>query len=187
MQILKDEIRNRILDVAQDMFYRNGFKDTTTRSIAQGVGISVSNLYLYYENKEAIFHAVTDGFFSYFTSAFTAFLDHKNESHVSETDVSRAFQEIIMADQRKFMIIMDKSQGTKYEGFKKKIIDILGAHILSQWNRELIRDELLAYILAKNLIEGIVEIARNYTEDNSLERRIGVLISYHMQGMKPLL
>lgn len=61
MQVLKEEIRKKILNAAENIFYQKGFRGATTRSIANEVGISVSNLYLYYENKEAIFYGVTDG------------------------------------------------------------------------------------------------------------------------------
>ncbi|AOT69450.1 TetR/AcrR family transcriptional regulator [Geosporobacter ferrireducens] len=187
MQILKDEIRNKILDVAENLFYQNGFRDTTTRSIAKAVGISVSNLYLYYENKEAIFYGVTDGFFEYFINGFKTFVNHDDKSNGMNIDISHVFQRIIKVDQKKFIIIADKSQGTKYEGFKEQIINILSNHMLSQVNKEFVEDELIIYILAKNFMEGIIEIAKNYKDDRWLEKSIGTLVSYHINGMKHLM
>ncbi|RMD03073.1 TetR/AcrR family transcriptional regulator [Clostridium autoethanogenum] len=66
MQVLKEKIRDKILKADENIFYEKGFKDTTTRSIAKAVGISVSNLYLYYENREVIFTGVVDEFYEYF-------------------------------------------------------------------------------------------------------------------------
>lgn len=187
MNILKDEIRNKILSVAENLFYQNGFRDTTTRSIANGVGVSVSNLYLYYENKEAIFYGVIDGFYEYFTNGFKAFLNLHDKNSEVYSDISHAFQSIIKADQKKFVIITDKSQGTKYEGFKEQIISILNNHMNSQVNKYFDQDELIIYILAKNFIEGIVEIAKNYKDECWLEKSINTLVFYHMTGMKHLM
>lgn len=187
MQILKDEIRNKILNVAENIFYQNGFRDTTTRSIANEVGISVSNLYLYYKNKEAIFYGVTDGFYEYFVNGFKTFVNYHDKNNEINIDISHVFQKIIKANQKKFVIIADKSRGTKHERFKEQIVSILNNHMKSQVNKDLIEDELIIYILAKNFIEGIIEIAKNYKDDVWLEKSINTLVLYHMNGMKHLM
>lgn len=187
MQILKDEIRDRILDVSENMFYQKGFKDTTTRNIAEAVGISVSNLYLYYENKEALFNGVVDGFYRYFMNGFNSFLEHQDKDHNMDMQISSYIKNIIAADHNKFVILADKSAGTKYEDFKEQMIHILTHHIDSQVNKNLVQDELIMYILATNFINGIIEIAKNYKDQRWLNDQINILVEYHMSGMKKLM
>jgi AcrR family transcriptional regulator len=188
MQILKDEIRNKILVVAENMFYQKGFKETTTRSIANEVGISVSNLYLYYENKESIFYGITDGFYKYFITGIETFLDHHDENASMAIKISHFMKKVITIDQKKFVIIAAKSQGTKYEGFKQQIIEILNKHMKEQVNKHLVQDELILYILAQIFIEGIIEIAsKDYKDVCWLKNSINTLIKYHMDGMKHLM
>jgi AcrR family transcriptional regulator len=57
-QILKDPIREEILNGAKDLFERFGFKKTTMEDIAKQIGKSKSALYYYYKTKEEIFEAV---------------------------------------------------------------------------------------------------------------------------------
>lgn len=187
MQILKDEIRNKILVIAEAMFYQKGFKETTTRAIATEVGISVSNLYLYYENKEAIFHGVIDEFYKYFINGLETFFDHHDETIKMKVFISKFIQKIIINDKKKFVILSDKSQGTKYEGFKQQIITILNNHMKAQVNNDLVQDELILYILSKNFIEGIIEIAKHYKDERWLENSINTLVTYHMKGMEHLM
>lgn len=187
MQILKDDIRNRILAVAENMFYQKGFRDTTTRSIANEVGIRVSNLYLYYENKEAIFYGVTDGFFKYFINGLEKFLDHQDKDNEMNDGISHLLQKLIISDQKKFVIITDKSQGTRYEGFKQQLIKNLNIHMTAQVKQGFVHDELIIYIIAKNFIEGIIEIAKSYKDERWLENNINTLVNYHMNGMKYLI
>lgn len=187
MQVLKEEIRNEILAVAENKFYSEGYKSTTTRSIADEVGISVSNLYLYYCNKEAVFSGVIDGFCKYFTNALEMFFDHNDKDNNKDADISFLLQKIITTDQKKFVIIMDKSQGTRYEGFKQHMINALAEHMKLQINTDLIKEELVIRIFAKNFIEGIIEIAKNYKDENWLKECIQALVSYHMNGMHPLM
>jgi AcrR family transcriptional regulator len=44
--------RNRILDVALDLFRRQGFEPTTMRGIATEAGVSLGSAYYYFESKE---------------------------------------------------------------------------------------------------------------------------------------
>lgn len=184
MQVLKDEIRTKILEVAENTFYQKGFKEATTRGIANDVGISVSNLYLYYENKEAIFYAVIDGFYKFFTNGLETFFDHQDKDIKMEVCISSLIQKVIINDQKKFVILSDKSQGTKYEGFKELIITSLNNHMKTQVNKDLVKDDLILYILSKNFIEGIIEIAKHYKDKHWLENSINTLVTYHMNGMK---
>ena len=187
MQVLKDKIRNKILAVSENMFYTKGFRNASMRDIANEVGISVSNLYLYYANKEAIFYGVTDGFFRYFINALETFLDHDDKDVKTDLAISHILKKIIISDQMKFVILTGKSQGTKYEGFTQHMVMMLNNHMMRQVKKDLVHDNLIIYILAKNFIEGIIEIAKNYKDEVWLETNINVLVNYHMRGMEYLM
>lgn len=49
------ETRNKILDVAYQLFCKNGYYKTTTNEIAQVADISIGNLYFYFKDKDTIF------------------------------------------------------------------------------------------------------------------------------------
>lgn len=187
MQVLKDEIKNKILIVAEDIFYKKGFKEATTRSIAKEVGISVSNLYLYYKNKEAIFYEIIDEFYKKIINDLEAFFDHDDEKINMTICISNFIQKIIINDHKKFVILSDKSQGTKYEVFKQQIITALNIHMKTQVNKNLVQEKLILYILSKNFIEGIIEIAKHYKDEHWLESSISILVMYHMNGMEHLM
>jgi AcrR family transcriptional regulator len=50
----KTATRKRIMEVAQELFARNGFDATTTRDIARAADIAVGTLFNYFATKEAI-------------------------------------------------------------------------------------------------------------------------------------
>lgn len=58
MQILKDNIRSRILDVAKRQFELKGYSKTSMREIAVDVGVGVGNIYNYFKSKDELFHEV---------------------------------------------------------------------------------------------------------------------------------
>jgi AcrR family transcriptional regulator len=57
-QVPAEERRKSILDTAYTLFVSQGYNGTSIRDIAKKSGCSLSNLYYYYQDKEAIFTAV---------------------------------------------------------------------------------------------------------------------------------
>lgn len=50
----KDEKRNQIIKVACELFAKNGYYNTTIPDIANALGMSVGNIYNYFESKEEL-------------------------------------------------------------------------------------------------------------------------------------
>ena len=55
MQVLKEDIRGRILAVAEQRFRQQGYSKTSMREIAGAVGVGVGNIYNYFRNKDELF------------------------------------------------------------------------------------------------------------------------------------
>lgn len=55
MQVLKEDIRGRILTVARHRFEQKGYSKTSMREIAELAEISVGNIYNYFTNKDELF------------------------------------------------------------------------------------------------------------------------------------
>lgn len=58
MQVLKEDIRSRILTVARQQFERKGYVKTSMREIAGLAGVGVGNIYNYFTNKDELFREV---------------------------------------------------------------------------------------------------------------------------------
>ena len=55
MQVLKENIRSRVLTVARQQFGQKGYAKTSMREIAGLAGIGVGNIYNYFTNKDELF------------------------------------------------------------------------------------------------------------------------------------
>lgn len=58
MQIKKDYTREKIVEVARREFLSKGYAKTSTRDIATGAGIGVSNIYNYFKSKDELFRHI---------------------------------------------------------------------------------------------------------------------------------
>lgn len=50
--------KEKIEDAARELFIKQGFHATSMRDIAKGAGVSLGNLYNYYETKDSIFESI---------------------------------------------------------------------------------------------------------------------------------
>lgn len=58
MQIKKEEMREKILQVAIDEFFKKGYENASMRVIAQKSYTTVGNIYHYFENKEVLLEEI---------------------------------------------------------------------------------------------------------------------------------
>ena len=54
----KENIRSRILEEARLLFFENGYDNASIRNIAERIEYSVGTIYLYFKDKDSIFHAL---------------------------------------------------------------------------------------------------------------------------------
>jgi AcrR family transcriptional regulator len=89
MPKLSDEaIRGRmqiIEDAARELFIRQGFHATSMRDIARGAGVSLGNLYNYFETKDAIFESIVGRYLEKIDARLREIFDSVEEPFEPET------------------------------------------------------------------------------------------------------
>src|SRR4030042_2839206 len=195
MQFQKDDIREKILAASRETFLTQGFGKASMREIAKKAVISTSNVYNYFKSKEEWFYAIVDPVFHHLRNLrkevfeYKANKDFNNENFMQQFTefVPKAMFEMVRKYRNELILIMDCSQGTKYEQLKKMMESAMEnnftENIISTKKKRLLRDSFLMHILAMNLIEGILEITRNYKNDEWAKNNIDSLMKYHIRGM----
>ncbi|HEX5169986.1 MAG TPA: TetR/AcrR family transcriptional regulator [Cyclobacteriaceae bacterium] len=54
----KEELKGKILHAAKELFMEKGFEETSIRNIAERIEYSPTTIYLYFKDKDEIFHAL---------------------------------------------------------------------------------------------------------------------------------
>jgi AcrR family transcriptional regulator len=195
MQFQKDEIKDKIIAAARESFLKNGFGRASMREIAKKAKISTSNMYNYFKNKEELFYTLTDPVFSHLMNLrkeifeYQACKDFNNEIFMQQFTefMPQAWFAMVKRYRKELLLIMDGSRGTKYENLKKMVVVTMekkfSENIKPAKKGKNLQDSLLMHILAMNLIEGILEITRNYKNDEWAQSNIESLMKYHIRGM----
>lgn len=195
MQTLKDQIHEKILQAAKEEFLANGFDAASMREIARGAGVSTSNVYNYFSGKEELFYSLTDSLYHAIAVLAKRVLDYKacqdfgDEQFLKKFSriVPQRFSSLIKQHRDEILLLFDCSGGTKYAGFKESIIAMLEKNFLENLKATDhaggLKDSFLMHILAANLVEGLLEIIRNYRNDTWVDSNVHSLMNYHIRGM----
>lgn len=164
-QVLKDEIREKILAAALEEFYERGYKLAAMRNIAAAALIPTGLTYSYYKNKADLFDAVLRPVLYDWERVLTA--GGETENNHSNTEIyglSKTETECLLNlfDHRKeFIILIDKSDGTKYECEKERFVKDIEDHLLKHCDDHS-TDAVFVHIIANNFVDGLMQIMYHY-------------------------
>lgn len=164
-QVLKEEIRENILKAALQEFFSKSYKAAAMRNIAKQAKIPTGLIYSYYENKEALFEAVLHPVLYDWERVLSAGEENKSKHANSEIyGLSKAETKCILNlfdHRREFIILIDKSDGTKYENEKERFIKDIEEHLNKHRNDDM-DDEVFLHIIANNFVDGLMQIMYHY-------------------------
>lgn len=189
MQILKPEIQSRILENAETMFFSLGFQGTSTRELAKNVGVSYSNLYRYFKDKNDLYDAIMEPYYSHFTQTLTTSLEHDEDGpgesgHIEM--ITRVFMSLIKTDRKKFVILLEGSEGTRYEFVRSQVIGGIAERIRLSLPQAMSENSLMINVIAVNFFNGLLELTKKSTGDDMLQKNMEILMVYHLTGIQKL-
>lgn len=190
MQILKDDVKNRIFEAAIMEFKEKGFEKASMRSIAQKAGVTVGNVYRYFENKEDIFYAVISPAYNIVISTIRdntgdGAIYFNYEENIMN-DLTNLITDIFVVHRTALFILLDGSEGSKYSSTKKEVVALVENIIRNKWfinikNEMVIKDEHFASVIATSFVEGFLVILREYSDRNEMRQAIKQYIEFYFK------
>ena len=167
-QILKPEIKDKILSSALDCFLEKGYRNASMQEIAGRAGIAAGNIYNYFHNKEELFSTLITPTLAQVKAIFGVRASDLPMLSLSEGlgiagKKMDAFIDVYRKNRRVFVLLFDKSDSTKFETTKGEVFGSLSAAILhakdTLTNRPATpRQETLIRAFAAAYVSGIISI-----------------------------
>jgi len=191
MQVLKENVKENIYQAAIEEFYEKGFLKAKMQDIAKKAGISTGLTYSYYNNKEDLFTAIVGPICKEIIQS----IENEEERDSEIGDPANLFEQesafilqLLRQKREIFLILIDRSKGTRFEKVKDQIISATKKHIKRQLspkvNSQIFKiDEAFYHILANNFIEGLLEIARHYQGSQWAENMLKLLTHQYFYGV----
>lgn len=191
MQVLKEEMKNRIYEAAVREFSEKGFQQASMRNIAKGAGMTVGNLYRYFKDKEDLFYFVI-------SPAYSRLMDLVKESIATANErfdtrffefLSEQILKICREHKIELLILFEGSKGTIYEKAKEEMIlvvenvlkDMLFAKDLDKGI--IIEDLYLLRVIAVGFVEGMIMITKNSDNDEKMKKTVARFITFYFKDV----
>ncbi|HEY5589207.1 MAG TPA: TetR/AcrR family transcriptional regulator [Candidatus Paceibacterota bacterium] len=179
MQYLKYEVRKNIVEQALVEFKKLGYKRTSIRSVAKNSQTSVGNFYKYFQSKDDLYEkligSVYDKLMDYINQFNKVEVNEKADEIFNE--LMEKIMEIFKASSTEITILLNKSEGSKYENCKKTFVDFITRIVSEKMKYELLlqgkrlKNNFIIYLVSYNLVESISIILRE-KEDGTEVRKL---------------
>lgn len=137
-QVLKPEIRERILTAGLEVFARDGYMGTTMQAIAERAGLAAASLYRYFPGKAELFEAaitpqIAEQFESLLVRRVRA-LSQLPESRrfTPGSDYGSEMLEFWLQHRLAVVVLLDRAHGSAYEHYGEKFVALLLKSTLEQ-------------------------------------------------------
>ncbi len=200
-QTQKHKIRSIILEAASEEFMKKGFKDTSMRAIARLSGVTLSNIYNYFANKDEIFCAVLQPLLDTFASLVEKNVNDEylnTEVFYSEDYQQKMFDDFMVVVRQfssEFKLLLFKSAGSSLENFRHTYIETYSASGIEYMRLMKERypevkgtiSPLFLRMLASLWLTAIGEILKHELTENEINRFVKEYIAFGTAGWKRLL
>jgi AcrR family transcriptional regulator len=195
-QVLKDEVRSRILRGALAVFARDGFEAATMASIAKAAGVGAASIYRYYDSKDELLDAVIT---PELTKRFEALLDRRVSALTRNAlrgdtvdDAGREMLQFWIENRLAVVILLDRAKGTRHARYGERFVDLLTKHTLSQVRASSPRLELgrpVQFVLREifeNTRRLLASVLEHHADEAELREAIQAFWRYQIAGLRAL-
>jgi AcrR family transcriptional regulator len=169
MQYAKNEIKQRIIDIAKEEFLDKGFEKASIRTITNKSKTAKSNLYNYFKDKDDLFYSAVEP---------TVIRIKKGMELADELYVSKGTHLYTKEEQKRVVSIVSefvhenladvklllfRAQGSSLESFKSNITEIF-TDIMCRWVKTIMPDKSIS----RNFIRSVSNFYLSIIEQNVL-------------------
>lgn len=185
MQILKEKIRENIIDAAREAFTKEGYEKATLKDIADKADISVGNIYRYFKSKEEILAEIIGNFkesvLSYSIKSKNTFVNATKKEYKLFIEL---FSKIIVDNYNDFRLTTQNKTNPYILGFRDFILD-LSVNSVMESIYETRVDKVVSRAWTIACFEGLSSIIEESTKpDKKTVERIEVYLELVLQDVK---
>lgn len=184
MQYLKDEVKRKIVEEALKEFKKRDYKGASIRSIAKNSTTSVGNFYKYFDSKDDLYENLIGSVYHKLMDYINQFnrVEYNERTEDIFYELMEKIMEIFKENSIELTILLNKSEGSKYENCKSTFVDFITRIVTEKMKYELhiqnkeLKDNFIIYLISYNLVESISIILREKEDGIEVRRLILAII-----------
>jgi AcrR family transcriptional regulator len=199
-QRLKEEVRTRIVAAAAAVFAAEGYAAAKLSDVAARAETSTSNIYKYFENKEALFaEIVTPTLAAQLLKLLRArvrelgTIDNWPKADAEGSGRARALLSFWVEHRLVVLILLRGADGTPYAHVRQLMLKEMERqatrYLIKQYGREAL-PPALQFVLGKLFLRSldmIADILEKYESPSAIQQAFGLFWRYQLAGLQSLL
>ena len=181
--VMEDERRKqteqKLITSCRPEFLKKGYVKASLRDICKAAGVTTGAFYFSFESKEALMTAILDPVIADYEHMCAELAQREEEDPGTADDNERQIMEYLSEHRAEAIILMERSEGSRYEGFRQKVYSQMQAAFTSYFSKFMGSepDSEMIRILVAMRLRGYMELIEgDYTVEERLKlaREIGI-------------
>jgi AcrR family transcriptional regulator len=192
-QVLKDEIRERIIHAALEVFAERGYEGATMTAIAELAGIGTASTYRYFAGKRELFETlITPELVHRFESLLDRRVHALARSVLASTpqgtdDLGDEMMRFWVESRLAVVILLDRARGTAYAGFADRFVERLVVSTLAELGANRHPGAIARAVLTQ-IFDGtrrsLAALLEDHADELALREAIEAFWSYQIPGLQ---
>lgn len=120
MQETETATKEKLLISAKQEFLAHGFKNASLRKICNKAGVTTGALYFFFHNKEDLFNCIVEKPLAIYEEIIQSSIESDWEDSVIALQNEERIIRFLTQYKEEYQLVLEKSEGTKYEGFYER-------------------------------------------------------------------
>lgn len=199
-QILKESVREQLLDAAVRLFARLSYKQATMGMIAKEAGMATGNIYKYFPNKDALFYSIVTPEFvkelGSLTSDRVYALNQPERLPKLNTITDQEAGKLLkfwVENRLRVIILLSGSQGSGYEGFCESYVQSMfeqSITLIPELQPHLEDNKYFRFTFKNQLLDtvnSVVSILKEFEHEDEITEAFSSSWAYHYAGIQALI
>lgn len=152
--------KEQLLRAGKEEFLENGFERASLRKICKKAGVTTGALYFFFENKEDLFCQIVSDTVMQMENLAKELTRSELSGEIKSSDTDKRLMEFLWVNRSQIKLLMDKSEGTRYENFKREIFEQMEKNFSLFFKKysKLNEDKNLIRVLVEMRMRGYMEL-----------------------------
>ena len=175
----RKQTEQKLIRSGRTEFLKKGYVKASLREICKAAGVTTGAFYFSFESKEALLTAILDPVIADYEHMCKELARREEEDPGTADDNERQIMEYLSEHRAEAIILMERSEGSRYEGFRQKVYSQMQTAFTSYFSKFMGSEpdpELIRILVAMRLRGYMELIEGDYTVEERLRlaREIGI-------------
>lgn len=174
-QVLKDDVRDKIVNTARTLFITRGYDKVSMSLIAEEAGMAVGNIYRYFNGKDILYRYLAGPVINKLMELFKKPIAAYNQREVEEK--IKGFIDIYESEKELLVLLLENSHNSDFQNLKDEIIGGF-TKAVSRWRdsipeiKKIYFDDSFLHAFTSAYVNGIISILSEDTDENNKRARL---------------